>query len=129
MGWAIAIFGALFGLSGLAADGDIGAAITMGTAGVIFLLCGISLVVSSVTCDRQGIRMRSLYSKYVPASDVANVEVSTTDFGYGRRVRVDIRRHAGRTLRSPALMRYDTKKSHAQAEANADAIKQVLGLR
>lgn len=126
-GWAIIVFGVLFGLIGIG-TGDIGGLITVAAAGLVFALCGVSLVISSVTCDSQGIKVRSLYSTYVPAAEVTAVEVAGTNFGYGNRVRVDIRRRHGRTLKSSALMRYDTAKNRAQAEADADAIRKTLGL-
>lgn len=124
--WSLAAFSALFGLCALAGD-DLGGEVTMGAGALVFVLVGISSATSRVECTRRGLRVRSLWWRFVPANEIASVEVSGTDFGYGRRVGIEIRRRKGRALKPPALARYDTRKNHDRATADAEAIRQTLG--
>lgn len=125
--WCIAMFGALFGLSALAGN-DLGGEIAMGAAGLVFALVGIATATARAKCTRHGLTIRSLRSRFVPSTEVTSVDVSDTDFGYGQRVRIVIRRRGGRSLKPSALTRYDTKRNRERANADAEAIRCALGL-
>jgi hypothetical protein len=127
LGWALVAFGAIFGLSGTAA-GNLPTAIVMGLFGFLFLLGGVAQATARVDCNSAELRYRTLRIVRVSASEVAAVTVKTVPGAGYRRVRIDVHRRTGRTVKLNWLQRPSTSANLAKAEADAEAIRRELGL-
>jgi hypothetical protein len=100
----------------------------MGLFGLVLLLGGVSQATARLDCNRGELRYRTLRIVRVSAPEVAAVTVQTVPaFGY-RRVRIDVHRRTGRTVKLSALQRPSTSANLAEAEADAEAIRRELGL-
>jgi hypothetical protein len=126
--WALAAFGAIFGLSGTAATvHSLVLAIWMGLFGLLMMLLAINGAVAKLTCDPAGLCWRTLRTVRVPASEITTVGVQTVPgFGY-RRVRIDVHRQSGRRVKLTQLQRPNTPANLAKSEADAEAMRRVLG--
>jgi hypothetical protein len=126
-GCAFVVFGAIFGPSGLTTNHTLIAVFT-GLYGLFIALIGVSIVIARLECDRTGLTYRGLRTVRFSASDVSSVSVkSIAGYAY-RRLRIDVNRKNGRPLKLTRFQRGDNAKNRATAEADADAIRQALGL-
>jgi hypothetical protein len=124
----MAVFGALFALCGLAANLVVG--IFMAIYGIGFVALGLDIAVARVTCDRTGLDYRKLFrSRRVLANEVTAVTVKSVPGGGYRRVRINIECHRQRPVKLVRLQRRDTPHNFVQSEADAQAIRQALGLK
>ena len=121
-------FGLIFGLSALAAH-DVAAQVLMVLFGLLCALCGPASEIVRLTCDRSGLRYRTLWTTVeVPASQVTGVTVRSVP-GYGKPgVRIDVDREAAVPLKLATLQRLDNPKNRVKSDGDAEAIRRALGL-
>lgn len=96
---------------------------------LLMLVCGAAAT-TQVTCDADGLRSRMFRTVRVPASDITaiNVESRLSQSSGRKNVLVVVERTSGKPIRLVATAMRDKPENRAKLEANANTIRELLGL-
>jgi hypothetical protein len=128
-GWSLAVFGIVFGASGLSQSDDTGTLLTMALAGLAFTAAGLTLATARARVNAVGIRYRNgLQRKSIPARDVAGITVGPGSGTPPPRLAFVVHRPQGRDVRLIGVQRWRSDSTSQEMVAAARDAEVILGI-
>jgi len=124
VGWVSSLCGA--GALAQAARTGSAQMVVLVVIGLLLLGLGLDVALARLVVTTRGVRVRGLFPTSASASDITAVEARATSGLNRGKVRIEIERRGGRTIKLTRLQRYANPAGWSAANTDVQAIRQAL---